>query len=149
MAETVPGAGHLVTGWYRLAGELGSGGMGVVWQAEGDLIGRQVAVKELRAPASLPVAAREALTAHALAEARNAARVHHPGAVTLYDVIPASSPDGSTCLWDVADGGRIATLADPNYGPAVAVAVAPEGRTLAAASDSSDVCPWSKSGIRR
>jgi serine/threonine protein kinase len=148
VAETVPGAGQLVTGRYRPAGELGSGGMGVVWQAEGNLIGRQVAVKELRAPASLPVAAREALTAHALAEARNAARVR-PGAVTLYDVIPASSPDGSTCLWDVADGGRIATLADPNNGPAVAVAVAPEGRTLAAASDSSDACPWSKSGTRR
>ena len=99
MAEaTAPGAGRVVAGRYRLTGELGRGGMGVVWQADDELIGRQVAIKELRAPEGLEPAEHEVFAERALSEARNAARVRHPGAVTLYDVIPAAHGDDAIYL---------------------------------------------------
>jgi tRNA A-37 threonylcarbamoyl transferase component Bud32 len=88
----------MVAGRYRLTSELGRGGMGVVWQADDELIGRQVAIKELRAPEGLAPADHEEFAERALSEARNAARVRHPGAVTLYDVIPAAGSDDAIYL---------------------------------------------------
>jgi len=66
--------------------------MGTVWRADDVLLGRPVAVKEVElpggppgAPGPGPVALRE----RALREARAAARLNHPGAVTLHDVVEA------------------------------------------------------------
>lgn len=72
--------------------------MGVVWLAKDELIDRQVALKELRAPSELTAAEREVFTMRVLSEARNAARVHHPNAVALYDVIPANAEDEGAYL---------------------------------------------------
>jgi eukaryotic-like serine/threonine-protein kinase len=52
-AGLVPGSeagigARLVAGRYQLVAELGRGGMGVVWLAEDQLVGRRVAVEELR-----------------------------------------------------------------------------------------------------
>jgi hypothetical protein len=46
-------APRLVANRYRLGTMSGRGGMGMVWQATDELIGRAVAVKELRPPAGL------------------------------------------------------------------------------------------------
>lgn len=89
---------RVLAGRYRLVQELGRGGMGVVWLADDELIGRQVAIKELRAPAYLPPEDRELVARRALAEGRNAARVRHPNAVTLHDVIPATADDDAVYL---------------------------------------------------
>jgi eukaryotic-like serine/threonine-protein kinase len=57
--------------------------MGVLWAAEDETLGRAVAVKEIVPRADLPAGQRE----RALREARAAARVTHPCAVTVYDVV--------------------------------------------------------------
>ena len=88
----------LVAGRYQLRRELGSGGMGVVWLADDQLVHRQVAVKELRPPPGLSSARRDVYAARALREARSVARVRHPNAVILYDVLPATTEDDAVYL---------------------------------------------------
>src|SRR5215218_6365931 len=79
---------RLVAGRYVLGGPLGRGGMGTVWRAEDALLGRPVAVKEVELPAGAG-AAPGPLRERALREARAAARLNHPGVVTLHDVVEA------------------------------------------------------------
>jgi hypothetical protein len=80
---------RLVAGRYVLAGPLGRGGMGTVWRADDVLLHRPVAVKEVELPAGPAGADGGALRERALREARAAARLNHPGAVTLHDVVEA------------------------------------------------------------
>jgi Protein kinase domain/Domain of unknown function (DUF4352) len=80
---------RLVADRYVLGGPLGRGGMGTVWRAEDVLLGRPVAVKEVELPAGPPGAEREALRRRALREARAAARLNHPGVVTVHDAVEA------------------------------------------------------------
>ncbi|MDX2543914.1 serine/threonine-protein kinase [Streptomyces sp. WI04-05B] len=79
--------GRLVGGRYRLTERIGSGGMGTVWRAQDELVEREVAVKQPRLPGD-PQDAAHQRTAHRLhREARAAARVDHPSAVSVHDVV--------------------------------------------------------------
>jgi hypothetical protein len=80
------GAGRRVADRYQLEDELGHGGMGVVWRATDTLLARQVALKEVDLPRGVDAAEREQLRARVSREARAAARLSHPGVVTVYDI---------------------------------------------------------------
>ncbi|GGW35127.1 protein kinase [Streptomyces caelestis] len=84
-----------VGGRYRLIERIGSGGMGTVWRAYDELVQREVAVKQPRLPGD-PEDESHRRAAHRLyREARAAARVDHPAAVTIHDVVvePERQPE--------------------------------------------------------
>jgi tetratricopeptide (TPR) repeat protein len=69
-------------GHYEIVRRLGSGGMGVVWEARDTRLDRLVAVKTLAAEATGDARARERL----LQEARAAAALDHRNVCTVHDV---------------------------------------------------------------
>ncbi|MFJ5532315.1 serine/threonine-protein kinase [Streptomyces sp. NPDC093261] len=81
-----PGRERVVAGRYRLLSPLGEGGMGTVWRAHDEVLHREVAVKEVRAPAGLPSAEVERMYTRLEREAWAAARVANRNVVTVYDV---------------------------------------------------------------
>ncbi|MEV7680838.1 protein kinase [Streptomyces sp. NPDC088341] len=79
--------GRLLAGRYRLGAVLGRGGMGTVWRALDETLGRTVAVKELRFPSSIDEDEKRRLITRTLREAKAIARIRNNGAVTVYDVV--------------------------------------------------------------
>ncbi|MFF3487880.1 serine/threonine-protein kinase [Streptomyces sp. NPDC002701] len=84
--EQPDGVGRLLAGRYRVVAPLGRGGMGVVWRARDEVLGREVAVKELRTFTDANAPELAGLGLRMQREARAAARVRHPGVVAVHDV---------------------------------------------------------------
>src|SRR5437763_1227166 len=78
---------RVLAGRYRLVGEVGRGGMGTVWKAHDEVLGRDVAVKEVILPHGLADDERDIQHRRTFREARTAARLSHPGVVAVYDVV--------------------------------------------------------------
>jgi eukaryotic-like serine/threonine-protein kinase len=79
---TAATAGRLISGRYRLQEPIGRGAMGMVWRGRDELLDRDVAVKEVRAAAD-----NDGIYQRTLREAKAAARLNHPGVVTVFDVV--------------------------------------------------------------
>ncbi|MCM4083597.1 protein kinase domain-containing protein [Paractinoplanes hotanensis] len=100
-----PPAG-LVADRYRLLDLLGEGGMGRVWEARDELLGRAVAVKEI-SPEGLSTTELGDLRERAIREARAIAQIDHPHVVRIFDVV---EHDGT--LWIVMELVRAISLYD-------------------------------------
>ena len=85
MGQAADAGERMLADRYRLVSLLGRGGMGAVWRAYDVHLDREVAVKELRLPEYLDEAARRTWIARLDREARAAARLRHPGIVTVHD----------------------------------------------------------------
>jgi len=75
-------AGRVVS-HYRILSHLGTGGMGVVWEAEDLRLGRHVALKFLPEQLSADPRARQRLER----EARAASLLNHPNICTVHEVV--------------------------------------------------------------
>ena len=85
----------LLAGRYRLGAVIGVGGMGVVWRGHDELLGRDVAVKEMIWPPHLTEQERQTACRRATREAQMAGRLSHRNVVRIYDIV---EEDGHPCI---------------------------------------------------
>ena len=86
-------------GRFRVLDRVGSGGMGTVYRAFDERLQRQVAVKEIASADARRV----------VREAQAAARLNHPGIVTLYEL--GSEGDRALLVSELVEGATLAELA--------------------------------------
>ncbi|WP_353944225.1 serine/threonine-protein kinase [Streptomyces sp. HUAS MG91] len=98
--------GRLLAGRYRLGAVLGRGGMGTVWRAKDETLGRTVAVKELRFPSSIDDEEKRRLVTRTLREAKAIARIRNNGAVTVFDVV--DEDDRPWIVMELVEGKSLA-----------------------------------------
>ncbi|GAB3910327.1 hypothetical protein GCM10029964_113950 [Kibdelosporangium lantanae] len=79
--------GRLVAGRYRLMHRIGTGAMGVVWQARDERLNRVVAIKQVLLQTGLSADEIDEALERVQREGRIAAKLHHPNAVTVFDVV--------------------------------------------------------------
>jgi eukaryotic-like serine/threonine-protein kinase len=97
-------------GRYALTERIATGGMGVVWRAQDSVLGRDVAVKILKAEYADDATFRARLQA----EARNTAGLHHPGIAQVFDfgdaVDPASGRPTTYLVMELVPGRPLSEL---------------------------------------
>ncbi|MFF5101888.1 serine/threonine-protein kinase [Streptomyces sp. NPDC000134] len=99
---------RLLAGRYRLGDVLGRGGMGTVWRAEDETLGRTVAVKELRFPSSIDEEEKRRLITRTLREAKAIARIRNNSAVTVFDVV--DEDDRPWIVMELVEGKSLAEV---------------------------------------
>ncbi|MFI7402715.1 serine/threonine-protein kinase [Streptomyces sp. NPDC049541] len=99
---------RVIAGRYRLESRLGRGGMGVVWRATDELLGRQVAVKELPLDLDETLSAEETRRQRdrTLREARAVAQLRHPHIIVVHDVV--EQDERPYIVMELIDGGSLA-----------------------------------------
>ncbi|GAA4444888.1 hypothetical protein GCM10023148_51830 [Actinokineospora soli] len=124
--------GRLVAGRYRLVERIGNGAMGVVWRGVDERLNREVAIKQLVLSPLLPADEAEEAVARCLREGRIAAKLHHPNAIGVFDVVDA---DGTPWLVmeylpsvslanELADNGPLPVAEAARIGQQIAAALA-------------------------
>ncbi|MEU9161366.1 serine/threonine-protein kinase [Streptomyces sp. NPDC048424] len=103
-----PDGERLIAGRYRLLSRLGEGGMGTVWRARDETLHREVAVKEVRAPAHLRSGDIARMYSRLEREAWAAARIPDRNVVTVHDV--AMEDDRPWIVMELIRGQSLADL---------------------------------------
>lgn len=93
--------GEVINNRYRLEALLGDGGMGTVYRAYDQNLGRQIAIKFMHAH----FARRQEFRARLEQEARATAQLNHPSIVQIYDF--GQSDDGLFIAMEYVDGGSL------------------------------------------
>src|SRR6266516_1652604 len=110
----------MLAGRYRLVRRLASGGMGQVWRASDEILGRPVAVKLLRSE----YAEDPEFVDRFRAEARRTAALSHPGIASVFDYGETGDTD--------AEGTTAYLVMELVEGEPLSVLLAREGRLRAA-----------------
>ncbi|MFI9175681.1 serine/threonine-protein kinase [Streptomyces lincolnensis] len=97
---------RVIAGRYRLEERLGRGGMGVVWRATDQLLGRCVAVKELPLDETLSAAEARRRRDRTLREARAVAQLRHPHVIVVHDVV--EHDERPYIVMELIEGGSLA-----------------------------------------
>ena len=95
-------------GRYRVEAELGRGAMGVVYRGVDPALERPVAIKVIRASEAVTAATIQELEARFLREAKVAARINHPGVVTVYDA--GREGDSLYLVMELVDGKPLGNI---------------------------------------
>ncbi|WP_374225250.1 serine/threonine-protein kinase [Streptomyces sp. AC602_WCS936] len=98
--------GRVIAGRYRLHERLGRGGMGIVWRATDQLLGREVAVKALPLDETLSAAEARRRRERTLREARAVAQLSHPHVIVVHDVV--EDDERAYMVMELVDGGSLA-----------------------------------------
>ncbi|HJQ48818.1 MAG TPA: serine/threonine-protein kinase [Amycolatopsis sp.] len=123
--RSTPPSARVIAGRYVLLAELGRGGMGIVWRAEDQVIGRHVAIKELHLPGEDAVSAERIMR-----EVRTGGRLNDPTVVTVYDVV--SEAGGTYIVMELVEAPTLAELVR-RHGPLPQAQVASIGRQVLSA----------------
>jgi Tol biopolymer transport system component/predicted Ser/Thr protein kinase len=109
-------------GAYRVERRLGRGGMGEVFLAFDDRLGRRVAIKRIRHDGPLSDVQRQRFRR----EARAAARLNHPALVQVFDLV--EDDGGDTLVLEYVEGRTLAEMVEAQgpLDPARAVRLARE-----------------------
>ncbi|MGW1727123.1 serine/threonine-protein kinase [Streptomyces sp. NPDC002306] len=97
---------RVIAGRYRLEARLGRGGMGIVWRATDQLLGRRVAVKELAFDETLSPEEIRRQRDRTLREARAVAQLRHPHIIVVHDVV--EQDERPYIVMELIDGGSLA-----------------------------------------
>ena len=97
---------RVIAGRYRLEARLGRGGMGVVWRATDQLLGRAVAVKELPLDETLSAAEARLQRERTLREAQAVAQLSHPNVMVVHDVV--EDDERPYIVMELIDGDSLA-----------------------------------------
>ena len=94
-AGLMSGKNDVIAGRYVLIERIGVGGMGHVWRAHDERLDREVAAKLLHTRPDGAAGVGELGYERAMREGRITARLHHPHAVPVFDVV---EHEGQPCL---------------------------------------------------
>lgn len=97
---------RVIASRYRLEARIGRGGMGVVWRATDQLLGRQVAVKEIPLDETLSAEDARLQRDRTLREAGAVARLRHPHIIVVHDVV--EQDERPYIVMELIDGGSLA-----------------------------------------
>jgi hypothetical protein len=103
---------RLVGNRYAVHEVIGQGGLGVVRRGHDTLLGRQIALKEIRLLSALPGSRASSARSRLLQEARASAVLNHAHVVTVHDIVQDDDGGGLHIVMELLDGRDLTQLVE-------------------------------------